>query len=160
MKGDADENASLIALSWWFTKGPLVEGNRYDLFLDILEAELPEAMPRRYGTFEPPQYVFAEAGRSHFLAFLAEHTRGLGIVWYPTAPVANVFLQIPDPVGASKRGFRSARLEITIDADALRQTGWQTALQRFWRRASLLYNRSTATCVRFMAIGAVADVMG
>jgi len=137
MKGDSGENASLICLSWWFTKGPLVEGNRYDLFLDILEAELLEALPRRYGTFEPPQHVFAEAGRSHFLTFLAEHTRGLGIVWYPTAPVADVFLRIPDPVGASKKGFRSARLEITIDADTLRQTGWQTALQRFWRRISL-----------------------
>jgi hypothetical protein len=55
MGTDPYENASLIALSRWFTKGPLGEGNRYDLFLDILEAELPEALPRRYGKFEPPQ---------------------------------------------------------------------------------------------------------
>jgi hypothetical protein len=55
MSRGPDKNASLIKLSWWFTGGPLAE-KRYDLLLDVFEAELKEALPRRYGTFEPPEF--------------------------------------------------------------------------------------------------------
>lgn len=47
---EPEKEATLIALSWWFLEGPLVQERRVDLFLDILESELPEALPRRYGS--------------------------------------------------------------------------------------------------------------
>jgi len=103
--------------------------------LDVFETELKEALPRRYGNYEPPQYLYAERGRDDFLAFLKEHIHGLfGMVWYPTLPVTGVHLQIPETIGGSKQGFRTGQLTLTIDADALAQPGWETNLRRFWLR--------------------------
>jgi hypothetical protein len=130
------DSANLIALSWWFTHSPLLAQADYARLVDVLEAELPEALPRRYGSYEPPEHIYAATGRQHFLAFLADHAPGLGAVWYPTAPVADVLLGIPDSIGHSKRGFRCAYLTITVDAEVLGQTGWPTALKRVWRGVS------------------------
>lgn len=127
----ATESASVISLSWWFLEGPIARGE-FGTLLDVLERELPEGLPRRYGSFEPPQHVYAETGREHLITFLSENLRGQIVVWYPTAPVAHVHLGLPDNIGASKRGFRSAYFTLDVDAEALHQPGWQSALRRLW----------------------------
>lgn len=134
----SSESASVIALSWWFTSGQLIEGNLAEL-VTVLEGSLPEALPRRYGPYEPPQHVYADTGRDHFLSFFRTESRtGLGIVvWYPHPPIADVSLSIPPDVGGSRLGFRCGRLTIEIDEDAIAQPGWMLALQRAWRRVSL-----------------------
>lgn len=58
-----DENASVMRFSWWFVDGPLTE-NKFDGLLDALVADLPEAMPRRYGEFEPPQHICRRGARA------------------------------------------------------------------------------------------------
>ncbi len=130
----ASENASMLSMSWWCVEGPLASGIGFGALLDVLAAALPEALPRRYGLYEPPQHVYADTGRDHFLEFLREHGRGIGIVWYPHAPVTHVYLGIPDEIGGTPKGFRSARLEIEMDAEALKQPGWPLALREAWRR--------------------------
>jgi hypothetical protein len=127
----ASENASVLAMSWWFVEGPVADGE-FGPLLDVLEATLPEALPRRYGSFEPPQHVYSETGRDHFIRFLADNLRGQIVVWYPSAPVTNVHLGLPENIGASKRGFRSARFALDVDVAALHQPGWPAALKRLW----------------------------
>ena len=127
----ASENASVISLSWWFVDGPIARGE-FGSLIDVLEAELPEGLPRRYGSFEPPQHLYADTGREHLIKFLAENLRGQIVIWYPSAPVAHVHLGLPDNIGASKRGFRSAYFNLEFDAEALHQPGWQSALRRLW----------------------------
>jgi hypothetical protein len=134
----ADENAAVLALGWWFGDGPQIAAAGFGEMVDLLAAALPEAIPRRYGLSEPPQHLYAETGRDHFVAFLAQHARGLGMVWYPRPPVADVSLSIPDRIGGSRQGYRSGRFEITIDIQALTQPGWSLAVQRAWRRISHL----------------------
>ena len=129
-----DEAAAVINLSWWFAEGSFADGTGFGELLDALGVALPEALPRRYGLYEPPQHVYAATGRAHFLAFLDEHARGIGTVWYPQAPVATVGLSLPDRIGGSPKGFRSGRLEIEVDTEALRQPGWPLALSHAWRR--------------------------
>jgi hypothetical protein len=136
VKPPSDESASIINFSWWFVDGPIAVDNNYGALLDVLEGELPETLPRRYGLFEPPQHVYADEGREHFLKFLADHAKGVGMIWYPSAPVVGVYLSLPVPIGASKRGFRSARLSIEVDLNALKQPGWQVTLRRLWRSVS------------------------
>src|SRR5262245_23464200 len=93
------ESASVIALSWWFVSGPLIERNVSGL-LSALESCLPEALPKRYGSYEPPQHVFDEMGRDHFVSFFRNTGDGLGsVVWYPYPPVADVSVSIPPYVG-------------------------------------------------------------
>jgi hypothetical protein len=103
VKPQPNENASILALSWWFVDGPLVDGS-YSGLLDVLSAELPEAMPRRYGLFEPPQHVYANEGRDHFLKFLADNAKGVGTIWYPSGPVFNVSLRLPSPLEPQSEG--------------------------------------------------------
>ncbi len=128
------EAASLVNLSWWFGAGPFADGACFAELVDVLATELPEALPRRYGLYEPPQHVYATTGRAHLLDFLHHHARGIGTVWYPHPPVASLYLALPEEIGGSPKGFRSGRLEIEIDAEALRQPGWAAALLHAWRR--------------------------
>jgi hypothetical protein len=129
------ENASLIVMSWWFASGPLVIRDATSL-VTALEVVLPEALPRRYGAYEPPQHRYDEAGRDHFISFVRHGDQRGVLVWYPHSPVADVSLSIPDRVGGSPRGFRAGHLSISVDVDALRQPGWILALERAWRRLS------------------------
>ena len=133
----SSESASVLALSWWFTSAPLVDRD-VSLLVSALEASLPEALPGRYGLYEPPQHQYPITGRDHFISFFRDDCGPLGmVVWYPHAPVAHVSLSIPPKVGGSPIGFRCGRLTIEVDADALAQPGWAAGIQRAWRRISL-----------------------
>lgn len=130
-----DERLSILSLPWWFTEGPLLtEAGRYE-FVSLLERALPEALPKRYGLFEPPQHRYSETGREHFLGFLREHLDEV-IVWYPHRPVANVSISCSSQWGATRQGFRTNYVTVDVEAKALDQPGWATALDRFWRAAS------------------------
>lgn len=131
-----DERASLVALSWWFTEGSLADGSAFEPLLDVIARVLPDALPRRYGLYEPPQHVYSDTGRTHLVKFLNDHARGIGIVWYPHTPIAHVSLGIPDHIGGSRQGYRAGRLSIEVDAEALCQPGWPFALDQAWRKIS------------------------
>ncbi len=130
----AEESVTLLALSWWFARGPLVEAEAGEL-LETLEAVLPEALPRRYGRYVPLEYVAEETGREHLLAFIRANVRD-SILLSPHPPVASTHLAIPERVGGTRIGFKCGFLELEIDAQALQQPGWKPALQRCWRRVS------------------------
>lgn len=104
---------------------------------ESIRAYFPEALPKRYGLYEPPQHVYAETGMEHFLRFLDENLHDMK-VWYPRRPVASVHLGMPNPVGAHNLGFRTNHLSIEIEKNAVSEPGWATTLKRFWRKASQL----------------------
>ena len=131
-----EETFSVLRMSWWFLSGSLLTDSGRDRFLALLERLLPEAMPKRYGDYEPPQHVYAKTGRDHLLRFLGEPHQGF--VWYPHRPAVGLHLGLPDRVGASRRGFRSNLLEIEVEAAALSQPGWASNLRLVWRETSRL----------------------
>ncbi len=130
-----DERFSVLYFSWYFTEGPLLTNTGLFNFINLLENMLPEAMPKRYGLFEPPQYVYSKTGRKHFLGFLQEHSSDI-VVWYPHRPVVDVTISCSPKWGASRLGFRANYVRVGIEATALKQPGWDMALDRFWRAAS------------------------
>jgi hypothetical protein len=132
-----EENAALLTLTWWFVDGPLGDGRGFDGLLDVLASRLPEALPRRYGLYEPPQHIYAETGRAHFLSFLRDEVRNF-VVWYPHPPIAGVHVGIPNKVGGSRLGFRSGHLQIKIDIETLTQPGWARAIRDAWRQISYI----------------------
>lgn len=84
------DRAAVLALSWWMIFGHLVERDVAELIM-ALEACLPEALPGRYGSFEPPEFKYAESGREHFLRLVREGAGPVGfVVWYPHPPIASV----------------------------------------------------------------------
>ena len=129
-----EERFSVLTLSWWFTEGPLLTGSGVQRLIELLERMLPEAMPRRYGLVEPPQHLYTETGREHFMGFLLEHLDDV-VVWYPHRPVASVHIRCWPQWGAARLGFRANYVEIGVETKALEQPGWSAALDRFWRAA-------------------------
>ncbi len=67
------ETFELLVLSWWFLDGPLLTASGREAFIALLDRLLPEALPKRYGLYEPPQYLYSETGKSHLLRFLDEN---------------------------------------------------------------------------------------
>jgi hypothetical protein len=142
-KREKESRVAILEMSWWFEHASLLERAELENFLETLSTYLPEAMPRRYGLYEPPQHELEKTGRDHLLSFLTDHLTE-SVVWYATAPVAYVFISIgPDSgwqrVGA-KTEFRCNRISIELDTAALDQPGWQTGLLRAWRALSKRLN--------------------
>lgn len=127
----SSESASLLSMSWWRVNEDLVNQANVSALIDVLQSVLPEALPRRYGLYEPPQHLYSETGRLHFEEFLIGHLHD-GVVWYPHPPVADFSLGVPPYIGGTRLGFRSARMSLEVDVDLLTQPGWQAALQTAW----------------------------
>jgi hypothetical protein len=133
----ARETFDVLSMSWWFLDSPIESRDGREQFVAFLERSLPKCLPKRYGLYEPPQNVYADTGREHFLQFWDENLHDM-IVWYPHRPVVSVHFGLPNPKGAHKQGFRANHLNIAIEENALLQPGWAAALKRFWRDTSIL----------------------
>jgi hypothetical protein len=120
-----------LKLSWWFEDADSFEKNGYARLFEVFESNMPEALPRRYGLWEPPQFKYAEKGREHFLSFYRENLRE-GIVWDSNHPFSYVFNSIPPKVGGTWQGYRSCRLQIFLQSRVLQAPGWPLALKRLW----------------------------
>jgi hypothetical protein len=137
MSPRSKETFDVLSMSWWFLDSPLESREGRERFVELLEHMFPECLPKRYGLYEPPQHVYAQTGREHFLQFLDENLHDFKI-WYPHRPVVSVNLGLPSPVGAHQLGFRTNHLGIEIEKSVLLEPGWAINLQQFWRQTSLL----------------------
>ena len=120
----------------WFSVSDVVRSREWlEQFIGYLERRLPEALPVRYGPYEPPSHRLRETGRAHLVDFLAEeHLDGSkpgSIVWCPQRPVLGVDLSLR--AGPSRHGWRAHRVTLDVEAAVLQQPGWSTALQQVWR---------------------------
>ncbi|HZS44348.1 MAG TPA: hypothetical protein VFC63_04550 [Blastocatellia bacterium] len=132
-----EQRFSILEMNWLFTDGPLLEKNGPEIFVKFLETRLPESMPRRYGEYEPVQHLYAKTGRDHFLQFLCDNN--WSIVWYPTRPVLHVNVtSYGKNWGPTSRGFRANKVSLAIEASAINQPGWETAIKDIWYKLSEL----------------------
>lgn len=130
---------SLIELSWWLDHDRMLSESGLKPLLSAIARFLPEALPRRYGLYEPPQHTYSETGPAHFLDFLKTH-HAHSVVCYPSRPVWDIYFEFRAPPGFKKRGdlerYICPYFSISIDAAVLGQTGWPRHLVRFWRALS------------------------
>lgn len=127
------ERFSLIQLSWWFNHDNLLKQENMSLFLRTIEKNIPEALPRRYGLYEPPKEKFTTL--DSFSTYLTENVKE-SVVWYPTKPVDYVSLGVPEFIGPMKIGYRFGHFSISIDAAVLAMPGWKTAIRRLFKKIS------------------------
>ncbi len=129
--------SDVISMSWWFLESPIESQQGRGAFVELLERNLPESLPRRYGLFEPPDYIYDRTGKEHFLQFLEDNLHDI-VIWYPHRPVVGVYLALPLPRGAHKEGFRTNHLRIDIEREVVREPGWAVGLMKFWQEVSTL----------------------
>lgn len=125
------ERFALLKLGWWFLDDSVFERPGLENLLTIFNSLLPEALPRRYGLYEPPQYQLSVNGYEHMLQFVGEHLDDSPVL-YPTRPVLGLQISCPRDHHHPRFGFRSNLLSIECEATVLNQPGWQEGLRRFW----------------------------
>lgn len=127
----ASEDATLLSMHFWYDTGALTSADTVPEFLDLLSQHLPEALPARYGEYEPPQFRLQRDGRGHLDAFMRQHWRRF-VVYYPSPPVAHLHLSLPETIGPSRQGYRCGHLAVEIDVDAVSQPGWHLQVIQAW----------------------------
>lgn len=140
---EKDERFSQLMFSWWFCNDVIKSDGFWSDLFDLYERYLPEGIPQRYGSYEPPQYKYAEHGRVHCLQFLKENMYDRPIC-YHKRPVLDSWYGFSEETGfIDKWGdfcgdfdFYSNFFEISVDASVLNQKGWQNRLQAFWYKMS------------------------
>jgi hypothetical protein len=125
------ERFALLELGWWFLGEQIFSGAGLDRLLDLFSKLLPEALPRRYGLYEPPQHQLADEGRAHLSEFLLKHLEDLPVL-YASRPVMGLSFSCTKQGAHPRLGFRCNRISIEIEATTVNQPGWQEGLQRFW----------------------------
>jgi hypothetical protein len=131
------ERFSAVILSWWFNHGALREEENLIKLLNEMERTVPEALPRRYGLYEPPQDKFSS--KDEFVSFLKKNIDDT-VVWYPSKPVIDVNLVVPKEIGPEKWGYRFSHLSIEIDSAVLTMPGWRVSINRFFKNISQLFD--------------------
>lgn len=128
---------SVLNLSWWFLNDSMLNPPGRKAFLSLLGGLLPEALPKRYGSYEPPQHLLAKTGLAHLERFMGNHLDDV-MVWYANPPVADVNVSCPKPIGPSEKGFRTNLVEIGVESSVLAQPGWAENLRQLWRQMTFL----------------------
>lgn len=135
IKPKREERITVLYLSWWYLNSPLRSVMGVSELLAILRKYLPEAIPRRYGLWEPPQHKTSESGLSALAEFIAMNIDNTPVL-YPARPVVDIHVADCNGLEHPRLGFRSNFFEIGIEASALDQPGWEHASKLLWRNIS------------------------
>lgn len=118
-----------------FERADRVDRARIAQCLEAVAAELPEALPHRYGRFEPPQGRWAEGGLE---AFLADWDRHDPPFWIGKTPAGLAYTSFDHPA-APQEAFRAGLVEIAFRPALARDPGRLLAALRLTERlASIL----------------------
>lgn len=134
-----------VSISLFFEDGVGFESKRFEAFYDLVEKHIPEALPRRYGPYEPMQFKLEEQGRDHFIKSWRDDPE---LLWRGSAPYGYVYLSIrndrrefPDgiPLQSHFRDrYRCSRIEIEASRKLLSNQKACDGVSVFLREAALL----------------------
>ena len=115
----SSRRVTVLSLDWAMDHSAVMSRDGIGALLDVLQRHLPEALPRRYGPWEPPKFTYADTGRAHFIdTYLADPQMAI----YATRPAFG--LSLPAfPAGVrmiSGRGkYWAATVSVQLDASLL-----------------------------------------
>ena len=133
----ATRDAEIISICWYVDCQESLS-NKLAYFIEILEKYLPQALPRRYGSYEPPQFKYSETGKEHLIKFLNdEHSP----VIYCTKPITYIFLS--DAYIENQRleieDYRCNKIEIELLKEAYLEPNWQYAIKKLFKEVAKLF---------------------
>lgn len=136
---ETGERFSILEMSWWFDHQNFNHRENLEGFFKLLEEYLPEALPRKYGLYEPPQFKYEETGLNHLVDFLLKEK---SIVTATTKPVLGISFGLNEASGfvqhGTKKKYKCSDITISIDADVLCHFDWQEYLPQIWKELSLV----------------------
>lgn len=125
------ERFGVLHLGWWFLDDVLQSSEGVVGLLDVFSTYMPEALPRRYGLFEPPKHLLEEDGHEHLAKFLADNIDSSPVL-YPHRPFVGLSVACTSEREHPRLGFRCNYLSVECEASVVDQPGWQEGLRRFW----------------------------
>lgn len=138
-KGEATD---ILSMSWWFRSAQVPDDEIGGWLTKYFIRHLPEALPRRYGLFEPPPLKYEDSSKEAFFAFLREHCYDM-IIWYPHRPVLRVLFILSASIGwvaafGRERLFKTNWLQMDFQSSVLADVGWARMLKRLWTDISVM----------------------
>lgn len=125
-----------VRLEWCADPGFLVGFG--ETFLEVLERHLPEALPTRFGTFEPPEFRL-DGDRAQFVK-LWDDPRAAQL-WYAKKPALGGGLSHPYPGAPSQPGVKAAHLGLSLVADGLLASpAWRACVVGLFRQLAASLN--------------------
>lgn len=115
---DGDQDEEWFGLHVFFNQADRVSTEGMATLLGIIEQELPEALPHRYGTYEPLPYRWNDGGAE---AFLERWDRKDPPSWIGKTPASHVFSSFDYVLIGRKSEFRAGRFEFLFRAKLARQ---------------------------------------
>ena len=93
--------------------------------LELLRRLLPEALPRRYGTFEPLQHRLEDGEEQFHVVWREESDSGVGMMfWKANKPVRGGLLVRPSSQRLT-HGLRGGSIRIDVDARVFNDPRWR-----------------------------------
>ena len=131
-----EQSSAILSLDWCMNHSDMMTREGVDGMLNLLQRFLPEALPRRYGPYEPPRFKYAEMGRAHFVDTYLDDP---GVVIYCTRPAFS--LSLPSiQHGYRKIGMRNLywanNVNISLDATLLSDPYWSAHLPKVFEAVS------------------------
>lgn len=142
----AAEEPGAVHLQWCFARD-LTDADGAKL-VEVLQRDLPEALPRRFGTYEPLQGKLADHGAPAFAElFNGVHT----VIWKGRRPHQWAFANPSrgwgsalseeerlkrTPTLGGRRAFQPDTLKIEVDAAVADSEQWSQAIERLFRSVS------------------------
>jgi len=133
----ATKEDNIISICWYMDCKESLS-HKLPSFIDLLENDLPPALPRRYGSYEPPQFKYSETGKDHLIRFLNDEQHP---VLYCTKPIIYLFLSDAytenQKYGVTKN-YRCNKIEITMLKEAYSEPNWQFSVKKLFKKAAEL----------------------
>lgn len=129
-----------FVMSWWFAPETLARPGMLEGLMATIARLLPEALPRRYESVEPPRrFKLAETGMDHFIAYL-RNERVFALL-DPTLPCLEASYPNGKDYGwrtwaSGTSGYIPARLRFGFDSRILDTVEWRERLEEAWREVS------------------------
>jgi hypothetical protein len=113
---------SIVDVTWYVRSQDDDSSRAAAAFVDAAERHLPEALPRRYGSYEPLQQRWADGGKDAFVSFVGSETA--------TVSTGGTGLVQSGTIGHAWRGDRRVHSHgLTVLAEPLEDTRWSLALE-------------------------------
>lgn len=134
----APDECRRLECEWCFDPDRLTRAG--EAFLALVADHFPEATPRRFGRFEPPQHRYSASRRSTFLDLWRSEAEALAgyFLWTSRAPVfgGSVFWPNRERV-RSEGGQAAASLHVNLDGSCLETDArWRHAVMSFFEKVA------------------------
>jgi hypothetical protein len=129
-----------LALNWWFDPAGFVGGDLLERLVATLQRHLPEALPRRYESVNPPRkFRLPETGTDHFIQYLREEHYLTSVD--PTQPCLLASYPHGNRYGwqtwaGGASGYIPCKFSLGFDSVILDVPEWRRRLERAWRELS------------------------